>query len=71
MDMSPLPHKTPFPVDTDLDMDSPTADHSMAKSRHLHPGDAFQDSPFDGSRFREYVSIPPLSSQFVPVLTFI
>lgn len=57
MDMSPLPHKTPFSVDTDLDMDSPTTEHSMTKSQHLHPADAFQDSPFDGSRFKEYAFV--------------
>ena len=61
MDMSPLPHKTPFSVDTDLDMDSPTTDLSKAKSQHLHPADAFQGSPFDGSRPREYVFVPSIA----------
>ncbi|KAL1960085.1 hypothetical protein VTO42DRAFT_257 [Malbranchea cinnamomea] len=53
MDMSPLPHKTPFSVDTDLDMDSPTADISMAKSQQARSADSLQDSPFGGSRLRE------------------
>jgi M-phase inducer tyrosine phosphatase len=53
MDMSPLPHKTPFAADIDLDMESPTADISMAKSQ-LQSRISFRNSP--GSGQPEYVS---------------
>lgn len=58
MDMSPLPHKTPFSLDSDMDMDSPTADISKSKSQDSRDQNPGQDTPFDSSRLagqQEYV----------------
>ena len=59
MDVSPLPHKTPFSVDSDMDMDSPTAE-IMSKSQGSGSHSGCQDTPFDSSRLdrqEEYVDL--------------
>ncbi|KAK2743297.1 cell division cycle- protein [Onygenales sp. PD_40] len=49
MDMSPLPHKIPYSHNADMDLESPTADMSMAKPNIYIPS-PLQDSPMEAPR---------------------
>ncbi|KAI1908790.1 m-phase inducer phosphatase [Ophidiomyces ophidiicola] len=47
MEMSPLPHKIPYCHNADLDLDSPTAEISLAKAQQSHLQRSLQASPMD------------------------
>ncbi|KAF3484405.1 M-phase inducer phosphatase [Arthroderma uncinatum] len=51
MEMSPLPHKAPFSLALDMDLESPTTELSMAKSQQLlFLPNSLQQSPIESSR---------------------
>lgn len=50
MEMSPLPHKAPFSVTTEMDLESPTGEVSMSKSKQFRIPNSLQESPIEPRR---------------------